>query len=80
MLMNYVVYMYISFLPKFTVQLLLFGLAHGMYTTLWLTWDCCVWLCSDAGRSLHGAVLDSSAGVGVRPGLFTEHKTARASS
>ncbi|DBA69835.1 hypothetical protein WJX79_006240 [Trebouxia sp. C0005] len=37
-------------------------------------------LCSDAARSLHGAVLDSSAGVGVRPGLFTEHKTARVSS
>ncbi|KAL3161935.1 hypothetical protein ABBQ38_009017 [Trebouxia sp. C0009 RCD-2024] len=37
-------------------------------------------LCSDAGRSLHGAVLDSSAGVGVRPGLFTEHSTERSAS
>ncbi len=80
-MLNYVVYMYVSLLPKFIVlQLLLFGLAHGVYTTSWLTWECRVWLCSDAGRSLHGAVLDSSAGVGVRPGLFTEHKTARSSS
>ncbi len=80
-MVNYVLYMNIALLPKFIVQLLLSGLAHGVYTTTsCLTWDCCVWLCSDAGRSLHGAVLDSSAGVGVRPGLFTEHKTARASS
>ena len=31
--------------------------------------------CSDAARSLHGAVLDSSSGLGVRPGLITEHKS-----
>lgn len=40
--------------------------------------DQIVFLCSDAARSLHGAVLDSSAGVGVRPGLFTEHRAPHA--
>ena len=36
--------------------------------------------CSEAGRSLHDAVLDSLANVGMRPGLFAEHKTASRSS
>lgn len=45
-----------------------------------ITEEMSVWSCSDAARSLHGAVLDSSAGVGVRPGLFTEHKTAQITS
>jgi NAD(P)-dependent dehydrogenase (short-subunit alcohol dehydrogenase family) len=32
-----------------------------------LTW----WLCGDHARVLHGAVLDSSLGLGVHPGLMT---------
>jgi len=30
-----------------------------------------VFLCSEAGRVMHGAVLDASAGLGVHPGLLT---------
>jgi NAD(P)-dependent dehydrogenase (short-subunit alcohol dehydrogenase family) len=29
------------------------------------------WLCSDAGRVMHGAVVDASMGLGVHPGLLT---------
>lgn len=29
------------------------------------------WLCGDAGRVLHGAVIDASMGLGVHPGLLT---------
>jgi len=33
-----------------------------------------VWLCTDEARILRGAVLDSSLGLGVRPGLITESR------
>ncbi|KAK9794637.1 hypothetical protein WJX73_005299 [Symbiochloris irregularis] len=33
----------------------------------------CIFLCSDAARSLHGAVIDASAGAGVRPGLVDKN-------
>ena len=29
------------------------------------------WLCGDAGRVMHGAVVDASLGLGVHPGLLT---------
>jgi NAD(P)-dependent dehydrogenase (short-subunit alcohol dehydrogenase family) len=29
------------------------------------------WLCGDAGRVMHGAVIDASMGLGVHPGLLT---------
>jgi NAD(P)-dependent dehydrogenase (short-subunit alcohol dehydrogenase family) len=34
--------------------------------------DLVVYLCSEAGRVLHGAVIDASFGAGVRPGVLTE--------
>lgn len=29
------------------------------------------WLCTEAGRVLHGAVIDASGGLGTHPGLVT---------
>jgi len=37
-----------------------------------------VWLCSEAGRLLRGAVLDASLGLGGRPGLLASDRKARA--